>query len=75
MNKCEEHSGFEARISNLEKDGDDMSKNILAAHKRIDGMKNWVIAGMSSLVLQLVIVLLSFIIGLVWLKMKGAPTP
>jgi len=29
----------------------------VSAHQRIDGMKNWVIAGMTSLVLQLLIIL------------------
>lgn len=64
--QCLAHSGMEARIDNLEKGHDDQQKSIDKAHERIDGMKNWVIAGMSSLLLQLIIVIIT-----VALKVKG----
>lgn len=65
---CKEHSGHTARIKNLEDEGEKMERGNIAAHRRIDGMKNWVIAGMTSLVMQLILA----IVGLVfyWVKAK-----
>jgi len=62
MPPCLEHSGFEARLNSLEKDTGDSMKAAISAHRRIDGMKNWVIAGMTSLVIQLVATILGLII-------------
>ena len=66
--RCFEHSGIEARIQTLDESDDDQWKVINKAHERIDSMKNWVIAGMSSLVLQLILWLITLI--LVYLKIK-----
>jgi len=63
---CQEHSGHEARIKSLEESRIDMWKANGKTNERIDGMKNWVIAGMSSLLLQLIIVIIT-----VALKVKG----
>lgn len=57
MQKCEEHSGIEARISGLEDNRPEIWRSIDKAHERIDGMKNWVIAGMTSLIIQLFVML------------------
>jgi len=65
-NKCIEHSGHEARLNSLETNKEEMWKSIDRSHHRIDGMKNWVIAGMTSLVIQLVL----FIGGLVVIYMR-----
>ena len=65
---CMEHSGFRTRLDNIEKENKAMDKDIDAAHRRVDGMKNWVIAGMTSLVLQLVIMLLGLVV--VWARTK-----
>lgn len=62
MESCKEHSGHEARLRNLELDGADMKNAISSSHRRIDGMKNWVIAGMSSMIIQLVIAIIGVII-------------
>ena len=45
-----------------------MDKQIIAAHRRVDGMKNWVIAGMTSLVMQLIIVIAG--LAFYWIKSK-----
>lgn len=66
---CFAHSGVTARVSNLEKNGEEQWKVLNNAHQRIDGMKNWVIAGMTSLLLQLLFVVLGLIIA--WAKFKG----
>lgn len=65
---CYEHSGHASRIKNLEKGQKTNMKNTEAAHRRIEGIKNWVITGMASLVMQLILV----VIGLVfyWIKSK-----
>jgi len=52
---CDQHSGHEARLNSLEKADSEMTRSLDTIHRRVDGMKNWVIAGMTSLVLQLVI--------------------
>ncbi len=71
MNKCAEHSGHEARIKNLEEAKEEMTHTIETAHRRIDGMKNWVIAGMTSLVIQLILAVFGIVI--IWAKSKGGP--
>ncbi len=63
---CKEHSGVEARLTNLEEVEGTLMKRINVAHTRIDGIKNWVIAGMTSFVIQLVLV----IFGLIFIYMK-----
>jgi hypothetical protein len=68
---CLDHSGCVARITNLEEDGKTMARDISSAHRRMDGMKNWVIAGMTSLVLQLIVMIIG--LTLVWAKTKGLP--
>jgi len=67
--KCSEHSGHEARITGLESNRTESWNAIDRAHERIDGMKNWVIAGMTSLVIQLVVILGLAILA--WVKLKG----
>lgn len=65
---CKEHSGHAARIKNLEIEGEKMEKSNIAAHRRIDGMKNWVIAGMTSLIGQLILAIIGLV--LYWVKSK-----
>jgi hypothetical protein len=65
---CKEHSGHAARIKNLEDEGKKMENSNTAAHRRIDGMKNWVIAGMTSLVMQLLLMIAG--LALYWIKSK-----
>ncbi len=60
MDCCLEHSGHESRLNTLEKDQEDIMKTANAAHRRIDGVKNWVIAGMTALIIQLVVVILGY---------------
>lgn len=52
---CNQHSGHEARMTALEGSREVMWKAIDRSHERLDGMKNWVIAGMTSLVIQLIL--------------------
>lgn len=66
---CLEHSGHQSRLENLEEGERSLLTNINAAHRRIDGMKNWVIAGMTSLIMQLVLA----IIGLALYWVRSAP--
>jgi hypothetical protein len=69
MNKyCMEHSGVLARLDHVEDVTKSMDKEIGVAHQRIDGMKNWVIAGMTSLILQLLVMILGLV--LVWARTK-----
>jgi len=63
-----DHSGVVVSIENLEKEQIEQAKEILSAHKRIDGIKNWVIAGMSSLIIQLIMFVFGFLF--VYLKVK-----
>lgn len=65
---CLEHSGHASRLYTLEGGQKEIMNTANAAHRRLDGMKNWVIAGMTSLVMQLILV----IVGLVfyWVKAK-----
>lgn len=69
MDKCLEHSGHASRIKALEKSQGETMNTANTAHRRIDGMKNWVIAGMTSLVMQLILV----IAGLVLYWVKAGP--
>ena len=69
MDKCLEHSGHASRIKNLEKGQGDCMKEATAAHRRIDGMKNWVIAGMTSLIMQLLLVIAG--LTMYWIKSKS----
>lgn len=55
---CLEHSGCVAKIENLKREVGTLETSTTSAHKRIDGMKNWVIAGMTSLILQLLLMLI-----------------
>lgn len=63
MEMCKEHSGFEARIENLETSTENWKLRVDKAHERIDSMKNWVIAGMTSMVIQLLILIGAIIIA------------
>ncbi len=67
---CQEHSGHAVRIKNVEDEGEKMVESNTAAHRRVDGLKNWVIAGMTSLVIQLIIVILG--LALLWARTKGS---
>jgi len=58
---CMEHSGHVSRLENLEKEYLYLMKSIESAHRRIDGIKNWVILGMGSLVLHLVLAVIGFL--------------
>ena len=69
---CLEHSGHSSRIKNNEDNLKAVAQAATAAHRRIDGMKNWVIAGMSSLVMQLIIMLIGLI--LYWVRTKPPGT-
>lgn len=67
---CLHHSGLDARLESLEQGRTKIWQSIDKAHERIDGMKNWVIAGMSSLLIQLILWLIG--IAIAYLKMKGS---
>ncbi len=58
---CLEHSGHASRLKALEKGQGEIMKTATAAHRRIDGIKNWVIAGMASLVIQLAITIVVYL--------------
>lgn len=60
---CLEHSGIEKSIENIDRRLGEHDKEILSAHVRIDGIKNWVIAGMSSLIGQLIIMILGIVLA------------
>lgn len=64
MEQCHEHSGHEARLKTLEESVMEVSKSLNTAHRRVDGIHNWVIAGMSAMVIQLIVI----VVGLVILK-------
>lgn len=70
MDCCMKHSGHDERIKNNEDDIKTMSGNIGSAHRRIDAMKNWVIAGMTALILQLALHIITLVS-----KVPAAPTP
>lgn len=53
--QCLEHSGHTSRLSTLEDAMKRNELNIDSAHRRVDGVKNWVIAGMASVLIQLLI--------------------
>lgn len=55
MNCCEEHSGHSVRLTQVERETDKQ-------WERLDGMKNWVIAGMGGLLVQALV----FILGIMW---------
>lgn len=67
---CLKHSGHESDIETLKEGQKTIMQNTNAAHRRIDGMKNWVIAGMTSLLLQLVVMILG--LALLWARTKGS---
>lgn len=67
---CLAHSGIEKELENIKEHQIEQNKCIDKAHERIDGMKNWVIAGMSSLVAQLILWIISLIVA--YLKLKGS---
>jgi hypothetical protein len=69
QNCCQEHSGHGARIECIEKAIEDTWKAIEKTNNKIDTLKNWVIAGMSSLIAQLLITVITIIIA--WLKVRG----
>ncbi len=53
---CPFHSGHEAELKTLRAVNKEQWSKIDMAHSRIDGIKNWVIAGMTSIVIQLVVI-------------------
>lgn len=67
---CKEHSGHTVQLDNLEKVNVEQWKAIKSAHKRMDGMQNWVIAGMTSVVLQLLLMISGLIFA--YLKLGSA---
>jgi len=67
---CYHHSGLDARLDSLELNRAEIWRSIDKAHERIDGMKNWVIAGMSSLIIQLILWIIG--IAIAYFKMKGS---
>jgi len=71
---CQEHSDHRTRIRRNENDIQDLWKHREAdrgenaesfrrIHQRIDGMKNWVIAGMGSMLLYFAVTLVQFILS------------
>lgn len=68
MDKCLEHSGHASRIKNLETDQKMLDHSIGTAHRRIDSIKNWVVAGMAALILQLILHIIT-LVG----KVQAAP--
>ena len=67
---CYYHSGLDARLESLEQNRVEIWQAIDKVHERIDGMKNWVIAGMSSLIIQLILWIIG--IAIAYLKVKGS---
>ena len=65
---CPEHSGHSNQLKNLEEGHKEVTIIANAAHRRIDGMKNWVIAGMTSLMIQMLLGTAALI--MYWLKTK-----
>jgi len=65
-----EHSGHASRIKSNEENIKLVAHNTEAAHRRLDGMKNWVIAGMTALVLQLLLHVITMVS-----KAPAAPPP
>ena len=59
---CLEHSGCTERLSIAEKDREFLWKSTNRSHERIDGMKNWVIAGMASLVIEMIVFIIAFVV-------------
>ena len=66
MDCCMEHSGHASRIKSNEEGLNRVAHTTDAAHRRIDSMKNWVIAGMTSLVLQLIVMISGLV--LLWTR-------
>jgi len=64
-------SGVESNIKNLQKEDEELWQGVITERKRIDGIKNWVIAGMTSMILNLIGTI--FVIILNYLKLKGSP--
>lgn len=64
-------SGVKADIKNLKNEDKELWQGIVIERQRIDGIKNWVIAGMGSMILNLLgtISALFFL----FLKLKGVP--
>lgn len=69
MDCCMEHSGHASRIKSNEEGLNRVAHTADAAHRRIDAMKNWVIAGMTSLVLQLI----AMVCGLILYWVRSTP--
>lgn len=77
---CYNHSDHCNRIGRNENDIQDLWKHretdrantdqsLQRLHNRVDGMKNWVIAGMGSMLLYFGIAILNFLLN--WVSSKG----
>jgi len=60
-NVCKAHSGILARVNSNEMRINTLFVEVEKNDKEIDKMKNWVIAGMAGLILQLIIFIGSLI--------------
>ena len=61
-NNCADHKDHTNRIRRNEKDIQDLWRQYEKVNGRIDAMKNWVIAGMCSFVLQGIVVITHFVL-------------
>jgi hypothetical protein len=62
LGQCSDHQAIEVRTARNEKDIQDLWLHMETLDKRINGMKNWVIAGMVSVVVQLGILIASIVV-------------
>lgn len=69
MNLREQNATTTLRSERNEIDIRDLWQADHKTNKRIDDMKNWVIAGMGSIILQAGIIILGIILA--WSKLKG----
>lgn len=68
MEFCKEHSEVKVLVHRNIKDISELNQKDIDVNKRVDNMKNWVIAGMSSLILNLIIVISGII--MIYLKVQ-----
>jgi hypothetical protein len=65
----QEFSGVKAEVKNLKHEDEEIWKGIVHERGRIDGMTNWVIAGMGAIIIQCCV----FIGGLIMFYIKLKP--